>query len=143
MGSSAWNPWAELAARPEIELRWIARGGRGCIDFATRVITLNLAMGHAERRSVVSHELVHDERGPVPRWLVPREEAWVRQESARRLVDLHELADVMRGAEYIEDVAEDLGVDVPTLRTRLEHLHPSERAVLLRALGEDDESAES
>lgn len=136
---SIWNPWRELSNRPHLTLVWVERGRQGCINFATSTITLCRGMEFEERRSVISHELIHDERGPVPRWLKPREESQVRQESARRLIDIYELAEVLRWTRRIEEAAQDLRVDVPTLQARLDHLHPSERGLLKRALGEDDE----
>ncbi|WP_435745002.1 hypothetical protein [Nocardioides sp. SYSU DS0663] len=125
-----WNPWRELADRPEVKLTWIERGRRGCIDFATRTITLRRSMGFEERRCVIAHELVHDERGDVPRWMKPREEAAVRRESARRLITLAELERALRWAEYIEDAAEELRVDVSTLQARLATLTDEEREFL-------------
>lgn len=135
-----WNPWGELAARPHLRLVWVEAGGRGCIDFATCTITMLKGMVRAERRSVLTHELVHDERGPVPRWMVPREECQVRRESARRLISIYDLADVLRWAYDVHEAAEVLDVDVATVQARLDHLHPSERALLKRAL--DDELQE-
>lgn len=129
-----WNPWRELSNRPEVKLEWIHRGKRGCIDFTTRTITLRYSMPFEERRCVIAHELVHDERGDVPRWMKPREEAAVRRESARRLITLDELERALRWAEYIEDAAEELRVDVPTLQARLADLTEDERAHLERQL---------
>lgn len=132
-----WNPWGELEARPHLTLRWIEAGRRGCIDFRTSTITMVRGMLRAERRSVLTHELVHDERGPVPRWLVPREEARVREEAARRLINIHDLAEALRWAYDVHEAAEALDVDVPTLQARLERCkHPSERAILATVLGD-------
>lgn len=133
-----YNPWGELAARPHLQLRWADAAHRGCIDFATSTITLARGMLRAERRSVLTHELVHDERGPTQIWTVPREEALVRRVSARRLIDIYDLADALRWAHDEHEAAEELDVDVATLRARLTSLHPSERGLLVRALGEDE-----
>jgi hypothetical protein len=132
-----WNPWGELAARPYLTLNWIDSGRRGCIDFRSSTITMLRGMRRSERRSVLTHELVHDERGPVPRWMAPREEAQVRRESARRLINIYDLADALTWAHDEHEAAEELNVDVATLRVRLSHLHPAERGLLSRALEED------
>lgn len=55
------------------------------------------------------------------------------------LIDISKLAAVLRWSLYIEEAAMELRVDVPTLRGRLDHLHPAELALLKRAIGEDDE----
>lgn len=122
-----------------LTVRWIHQGRRGCINFETNEITLKRSMPFEERRCVVSHELVHDERGPVPRWLEPREEAAVRAESARRLIDVTELVDVLRWTPFIEEAAHELRVDVSTLQARLVNLTDPERSVLDAALGGSDE----
>jgi hypothetical protein len=129
-----YNPWGDLASRSHISLRWIVGGRQGCIDFVTSTITLRIGMPRAERRSVLTHELVHDERGPFPRWLRPREEAAVRREAARRLIGIHDLADVLRWAYDLHEAADGLDVDVATLQARFDGLHPSERHLLARAL---------
>lgn len=136
MRQGEWNPWRELANRPQVKLRWIDEDGRrGCIDFATRTITLRRGMRFEERRCVIAHELIHDERGPVPRWLRPREEAAVREESARRLISLDMLVRALRWADFIEDAAEDAAVDVPTMRARLDTLTRAEVAIIRDRLG--------
>lgn len=127
---SSWNPWAALAERVHLKLRWVEHGRRGCINFATREIQLRRSMAPEERRCVLSHELVHDERGPVPRWLTAREESAVRLESARRLIGLDDLADALLWSSFITEVAEQLAVDVPTLQARLTGLSEVEREQL-------------
>lgn len=125
--SPAWNPIAELGRRAHLTIVWIDRGRRGCIDFAAREIQLRRSMRLVERRCVLSHELIHDERGPVPKWMTAREEAAVRQESARRLIVLEDLARALQWSPFITEVAEELDVDVPTLQARLTGLTDDER----------------
>jgi hypothetical protein len=127
---TAWNPWAELARRTHLRLVWTERGRRGCLEFATGEIRIRRAMPRHESRCVLAHELVHDERGGVPRWLVPREERAVRHEAARRLIPLADLARALQWSSHLPEVAEDLGVDVATLRARLCGLTTDERSRL-------------
>lgn len=133
---SSWNPWRELSTRTHLTVRWVDGGRRGCINYATNVIVLRRSMRFAERRSVVTHELVHDERGPVPKWLEPREEAAVRCESARRLIELPDLAAALQWTSFITEAAAELNVDVPTLQARLVNLTDEERAHLSDVLTE-------
>lgn len=126
---SRWNPWAELRARPHITLEWgflhRARGqwipGRD----GSAVIVLDVRLGRRERRCVLAHELVHDERGigytpSTPRLLVDLEERCVRAETVRRLVPPAELAAlVARMAPdpvLVIDVADEFDVDHRTAR---------------------------
>ena len=127
---TAWNPWAELARRTHLRLVWTERGPRGCLEFATGELRVRRALPRHESRCVLAHELVHDERGGVPRWLVPREERAVCHEAARRLIPLDDLANAVRWSPHLPEVAEDLGVDVPTLRARLGGLTADERSRL-------------
>lgn len=113
---------------PAVELHW-----------ATRTIHMDKRLLQAERRSAIAHELVHIERGPVPRdpWLAAREELAVEQETARRLIPLDRLVDALVWAHDLYEAADELWVDVETLRVRLDHLHPAEKAVLKERLDRD------
>lgn len=56
-----------------------------------RQITLDVDLSPVERRAVLAHELIHDERGilfttSTPPALIDKEESYVRDETARRLV---------------------------------------------------------
>jgi uncharacterized protein (DUF1778 family) len=130
-----WDPEAELERRKHLKLVWVDRGGRrGCIDFRTGEVRVRRSDPPHERKCVMSHELVHDERGPVPRWLTAREESTVREESARRLIALDALAQALRWTSFITEAAAELAVDVPTLQARLITLTDDERAELSEAL---------
>lgn len=88
----------------------------------------------AERRSVLAHELEHVERGPFPRWMTPREEAAVSAAAARKLIRLHDLGEALAWADHPAEVAEELWVDIPTVRARLAGLTRDERHYLARRL---------
>lgn len=101
MAEGRWNPWRALRARPHITLEWtFLRGARGLWEphgDGTVSIHIDPRLSQRERRCVLGHELVHDERrigylASTPAGLVAREEWWVWGETARRLVPPSELS---------------------------------------------------
>lgn len=111
---------------------WAFVPGRGrCIWDEQRII-IEPGLPWRLERSVLSHEAVHAERGPYPRWLYRREEEEVSRESARRLIPIRALAEALAWSLHADVVAEELDVDVPTLMARIRGLHPAERAFILR-----------
>jgi hypothetical protein len=107
----------------------------GITNFAAQTISIRRGLNWAERRCTVQHELLHLSRGAVPMTLVGREEERVRRETARRMLpDIRKVGDGLAWALSEEEAADELCVDVPVLRYRLQHLHPSERHYLRRRL---------
>lgn len=134
---AVFHPWRTLSRLSDVELRW-ARP-EGLLGFwcnRTRTITLHADQNQAERRCTLTHELLHAERGDTTcDWRTHRD-------AARLLIDLDRLGEAL--AFYGDDLtqlAEELWVDEDTLRTRLQHLHPSERGYLLRRLSVKEHSA--
>lgn len=109
----------------------------GATDTTARRIHLDSRMLQAQRRCTLDHELVHAEAGDLG-CQGPKREAWIAQASARRLITLERLLDAVRWALSVEELADELFVDVDTLRCRLEHLHPSEVAAVRRAIADRD-----
>ncbi len=64
---------------------------------------------------------------PTEPVLAAREERIVDELAARRLVPLRDLIEVLLLADNEHDVADELRVDVPTLRTRIAALAAHER----------------
>ena len=101
-----WNPWSALRERRHIhfELRALpaSTGGGFYVPVRGRAgIFIDPRLRRVERRCVLAHELVHDERrggcdAPYmpPSWraVVAREENWVDDAVADRLVPSDELA---------------------------------------------------
>ena len=127
-----WNPWAALRARPHITLhQQLLRGQRGLwIPRAdgTADIYLDVRLSRRERRCVLAHELVHDERGiaytqNTPRALVQVEERAVDREVVRRLVPPDELLDLLRASQPIAlevwEISEHFDTDRRTARAAL------------------------
>ncbi|WP_259809653.1 ImmA/IrrE family metallo-endopeptidase [Aestuariimicrobium sp. p3-SID1156] len=132
------HPWRALKALADWSLVWDHLPGDllGFTDHRTRTVVLDRDLLQVERRCTIAHELEHVHRGPVPAdpWLGAREESAVEQEAARALISIEALADAVSWSLDVHEVADALWVDVDTLRVRLAHLHPAERALLARKM---------
>lgn len=128
VGRGRWNPWRALRERDHIRVEWAFLRCRGLwIPHAdgTATIQLDARLSRRERRCVLAHELIHDERGiaflpSTPAGLVEAEERWVRAETARRLVPPAELAELVAALApepvTVLDVADAFDVDRCTAR---------------------------
>lgn len=84
----------------------------------------------AQRRSDLAHAIAHldlEHRGDT--FNRHHEEAANRY-AANLLIDVRALADAISWSQDGNEVADALRVDIETLRLRMKHLHPSERAYL-------------
>lgn len=130
----AWHPWRALRVRhPDIEVfcyTTLPDRLMGMQQGAS--IWLCRSLTQVERRCTLTHELVHRERGPVPRGhaAAEREERIVNEITARRLIPVASLIDGLRWTRDPHQLAEHLWVDVPTLQTRIDRLDPIEVAQL-------------
>jgi hypothetical protein len=133
---NSYDPWQALCEHHDVRLVVEELPGtrRGEIDFESRTITLHPRLRPAERRCTLTHELVHLERGPVLVRQTGREERVVAAISARRLVPLDALADVMSWTDDPRVIAEELDVDPRTIKVLLDDLTESERASISRVL---------
>lgn len=123
--AETYNPWRELRALTDVELRWAILpdhfgGAIAVVQAGRRVIVLDPRLDRTERRAAVLHEVIHHQRGLPPRRcpedLRAKEEETVRRETARRLVPLDQLrtfaaARAELGPVTVDDVAEHF--DVP------------------------------
>lgn len=133
------HPWRAFRDLAHITLRWahLPDGVLGVTDFEAGTVTLAHGMNQAERRCTIAHETQHVVRGPVPAYLRAREEREVDRCSARLLLpDVKVIGEALAWAVSVGEAAEELWVDEPTLRARLEALHPAERGYLRQRLGE-------
>lgn len=132
------HPWCEFRSLTDWTLTWAALPARimGLTCWADQTVTLDRTLLQAERRCTIAHEVEHIRRGPVPvePVLAAREEAAVEQAVARRLITIRALGEALAWSQHPAVVADELWVDEDTLRVRLEHLHPAERAYLKRRL---------
>lgn len=125
-----WNPWRRLRELGHaVRLEWLDElpgGVDGLTTFDDNVIQMRRGLDQAQRRSILTHELVHVERGPYPRWREPAEERAVCAEAARRLITIEQLADALVWCYDPWEAAEHLHVDHPTVVARLESLTAAE-----------------
>lgn len=135
-----WHPWRHIRQRyphlgvncceplpDDLRAAWTQTG-----------LFLRPGLTQAQRRCALTHEIVHLERGPVPRnpVLAAAEERIVADIAARRLIPLRSLLDAFMWTRPTNhyDLADELWVDVPTLRIRLSGLDRHEVAELNRAI---------
>jgi hypothetical protein len=136
-----WHPWRALGGMPHVTLqlrRDMPLGLRAATDGSHIVISARLLQ--RERRAALTHELEHIRLGRTDH-CTARDESLVRQAAARRLISVEELVQALLWTRDIEELAEELWVDAETVKTRLEHLHPSERHYLRRRLASHEEIA--
>jgi hypothetical protein len=105
--------------------------------WADRTIWVRHGLSQVQRRCIIEHERQHVLRGPG--YLCPiTEERTVDVATAHTLIDLDDLIDAARWARSLPELAEELNVTQDVAHVRLNHLHPSERAALMRACEQDE-----
>lgn len=110
----------------------------GLTSWPEQVIAISPDYPPAYQRMALMHELVHVERGPVLNEpaLAAREEAVVERETARRLIDVEDLAECLREVSHLDGrrrrlhAAEVLHVDPETMNHRFTALTRRERTYL-------------
>lgn len=133
------HPWRLLREAEHVLLEWHDDGPMGTAHFATDTISLRRGMSWAERRCTVLHELLHLRRGVPARGWSEQDEHRVRRDTARMMLpDIHVVGEALAWALDAHEAADELGVDVPVLMCRLEHLHPAERGYLKGRLDGED-----
>ena len=132
-----YHPWRAVPERVDIAfVDDLPAGVRG--RTCGQRIEINSRLLSAERRSAVTHELVHVERGvhDLTGVALAREESIVERTAARRLIALDQLIDVLRWTRHAPEVADELWVDVPMLEAFVDDLTSDERATIRRALAD-------
>lgn len=140
-----YNPWADLARRPDIVCRSCRLPhGTGMWFPDLPAIALDERLDRVGRRCALAHELVHVDHGDTqvahlgpdgPRQ-ARRQERRADREAARRLVPLADLARSLACHPHdLEAAAEELDVTVHLLVVRIEHLRAAERHELRAQLG--------
>lgn len=135
----AYDPWGEVPAGWSVD--FVVMPARGMCRWNRRTILLDIKLSRIEERCTLTHELVHAERGPFPRWATAREEAAVNAEASRRLIPLDALGEALAWSLHPAAVAEELDVDPPTLEALLRNLAAAEVEALRRRLQHHFESA--
>lgn len=137
---SVHHPWRAFRELTQVTLRWmqLPEGLLGFTDYAASTVTVACGLTQAERRCTIAHETEHVRRGPVTARLEEREERHVDDIVSRRLISFAALAQAMLWARDAEELADELWVDVRTVRARLRGLTPQESIELNRRLGEGE-----
>ena len=136
---SRYNPWRDLRDNwPEVRVVFEAMPGDLLGELRYPVLALRAGTSAAQRRCTLTHEIVHLERGvrDCGPWAA-REERFVHDEAARRLLPLDLLATAIRDAGGTHDlaaIARALDVDSETLRLRLDLVTAAERHAINRTL---------
>lgn len=144
----AYSPWGDLASRPDVRLE--RRNLGGALGWSEPgLIVVGDQQRRAQLRCTLAHELAHLDLGhhhvdcdatPDGDRIARRHEAEADQLAARRLIATEDLGDALQWAIDHAQLADELNVDEATVRCRLEHLHPAERAYLRRRLNPEGET---
>lgn len=130
-----YNPWLDAFRRyPEVHIEWHALGTVHALwSPGHDVILVNESISRAERRCALAHELAHMDTGDRPTedcWISARQETAADRLAARRLVDVNDLANVIRWCRDPREVAEELEVTLAVLALRGAMMHPAERGLI-------------
>lgn len=142
-----YDPGADAASRyPDwvIRRRNLGWGLTEVLCRRSRVILLEQGTDAAQRRCSLAHAIAHLDLGHAAAGADRydrRQEAEAHQLAARRLLPLEDLVWAAQWTHDPVEAAVELEVDVPTLRTRFAHLHPSERLRLRMTRRRLEESA--
>lgn len=132
-----WNPWDVVDELP-VEVVECPCPVSGLYFPHEQVIVLARGLTSAVAASALAEEIGHFTLSHEPtadRVGVARMELAAQRWAAVRLVSLEDLADALVAAVDLSEVAEELGVDVATVKRRLVDLTASERLELRRMVG--------
>lgn len=127
---ASWHPLDEVV-RMGVRVRHVCMTGGvlGLCDWQYGIIYLRDDLTTAQELCALTHELLHLRRGPLS-LATPlsrlREERAISSEVARLLVPLERLAWALPRTDNLAELADELGVDRYTVRTRIEGLNPME-----------------
>lgn len=120
------NPWADLTARPQLDLCWggLPPGQLGATD--GRRIWIATGLTARERRCTLAHELVHIDLDLVSDVAWASEQR-VRDVTARRLLpDIDAVASSLAGGVDVATESDELWVTEDILTDRLTNLNDEE-----------------
>lgn len=134
--AEVWHPWRALAA--EVKVRKVSFDEDGAWDpDQPAYIWLDSRLSQAGRRSTLTHELIHLERGDAAgctSWHDRHQEQLVDRVAARRLIGMAELVDALLWSQDERELADTLWVDVATVKARLAGLTPGEKDEIERRI---------
>lgn len=129
-----YHPWLH-AAELDVEVVFADLGPEtlGWWDPETRTVFLRRGLTQRQRRSVLAHECVHashDDRPILNAVLNAKRERATDEVAARRLIPLERLIEALRWSGNERELADELWVDVHTVRVRFAALTRRERAAI-------------
>lgn len=125
-----FHPWRTLRYLPHIRVLWVLLPGDQLAKTnGVDLIWMDSRLLQVERRCALTHELIHIEAGHN-RVQDAKTEAWVADETARRLITIHELAKQMAWACSFDELADELWVTGQVLADRVSRLTPGEWAIV-------------
>jgi hypothetical protein len=128
------HPWRRLREAAHVTLRWHADGPMGWCRHSTQEISIRLGLTQAQRRVTVLHELEHLAGGPAVVGFAHVDERATQLRTAKWLITTEALAKAMLWSRDEYEIAEELWVDVHTVRDRLASLTPAETRLLNQLL---------
>lgn len=139
-----WHPWRTLRGLPHITCETdvdLPDDTIALAYFTSDRIEIGKGLLQSERRSALTHELIHLERGPVAPAYAELEERTVDDEAARRLISVDALIDALLWSSNEAELAEELWVGEDMIRVRLAGLYPDEKDLIEDRLRAKEESA--
>ncbi len=128
------HPWRRLRDdHPDWHLFWekLPDGVLGLTDHRRKHVVLDKRQLQCQRRVTLAHELIHIRNGHDGHCNENVERAIERQ-VARDLIPIEQLADAACWAHTLRELSDELWVDDALVVTRIDALHPAERAYLAR-----------
>jgi hypothetical protein len=136
--TTRWSPWLHLREHhPDFRVHEVElpTGLMGCLDHLERRIWLDTRLTDVERDCTLAHELGHLALDTLHAGVVLTAAEWkVDRWAAVRLLPIRTLARAFTWAVSISEVADEVGVDEHTLRTRLRCLTDDEQDAVMEAL---------
>lgn len=108
----------------------------GCVDHERRIIWLKRGLTPAQWRCTLAFEIGHFEHGPMPPnpELAAARRAAATDWAARRLIPTNCLVFAFQRSTHLQAIADDLCVDLPTLRARLRGMTDHEQDAVMDAI---------
>lgn len=125
-----FHPWRALRALTHINVRWVPMDDRLGDTDGISDIRMHPNQLQVQRRCTITHELAHVTLGHIG-GCDAGEEAAANEWAARRLITMDALKDALLWADDLGEVADELWVDLDTLKNRLDCLTDEERQELV------------
>lgn len=133
-----YSPWADLRGRAPLTLAIVGLpSGRAWWLPGDQAIALDGTLGRVARRCALAHELAHvdlEHRHVELAWLRRRQERDADRLGASRLITAEQLVDGLLWAQDEHELADELDVDVETVRVRLAGLTETEKTEINRRI---------